>query len=217
MRGKLKGPTEKREMTFGSKFQGYKNITLIPHSSSSCVFVIVMFVWVLVPSNVSTFTTHTSIWNGDWADWARIISCLFLSAVCWIWISFLVVVFRLSLDVKVSAFQLKVSLCRGKVFSSRVVSDAWTAGLSWKLSLAWAAFLYSLYIFCSVSWPAGPFCALTAYATDPNAFLSSSSASCKQLNACNSKRPLPLSVNEWVKKWIQNHSQKTTRMGAKIS
>ena len=108
-------------MTFGSKFQGYRNITLIPHSSSSCVFVIVMFVWVLVlvPSNVSTFTTHTSIWNGDWADWARIISCLFLSAVCWIWISFLVVVFRLSLDVKVSAFQLKVSLCRGKVFSSR--------------------------------------------------------------------------------------------------
>lgn len=141
LRGKLKGPTEKREMTFGSKFQGYKNITLIPHSSSSCVFVIVMFVWVLVPSNVSTFTTHTSIWNGDWADWARIISCLFLSAVCWIWISFLVVVFRLSLDVKVSAFQLKVSLCRRQVFSSRLVSDAWTAGLSWKLSLARAAFL----------------------------------------------------------------------------
>ena len=55
-------------------------------------------------------------------------SCLFLSAVCWI--SFLVYVFRFSLDVQVSAFQLKVSLCRGKVFSSRLVSDAWTAGLS---------------------------------------------------------------------------------------
>ena len=49
-------------------------------------------------------------------------SCIFLSLVCWI--SFLVFVFRFSLDVQ------EVSLCRGKVFSSRLVSDAWSAGWS---------------------------------------------------------------------------------------